>query len=276
MAMDFTLDTRVAGARRPLALPPHTAIAPSWQMLALAVRPVISAVLAGPKPTILGWPYHIGTHGKPWGVDERKQWVAERVVHRSYKEEVVAKIDALRERSEYEVLEYGALSHDASRYPLYAIKTRDWDASKPAALVSVLQPAAAAAAPASTASTSASASIQAQVHAHAPPPRQVTGGVHGYETSGVQGALLFLQACISTHAHARMHTRTAHARHTQSIRSMCAVLPTDGGRGVRSRLQPAGRALRQPVGVRDHTALERAGSPGPSRSFKTLPPTRHL
>ena len=111
-------------------------------MLALAVRPVISAVLAGPKPTILGWPYHIGTHGKPWGVDERKQWLAERVVHRSYKEEVVAKIDALRERSEYEVLEYGALSHDASRYPLYAVKTRDWDASKPAALVSVLPPAA--------------------------------------------------------------------------------------------------------------------------------------
>ena len=57
---------------------------------------------------------------------------------------------------------------------------------------------------------------------------------------------------------------------------MCAVLPADGGRGVRSRLQPAGRALRQPVGVRDHTALERAGSPGPSRSFKTLPPTPSL
>ena len=129
--------------RRPLEiLPRQTAIAPSWQMLALTVRPLMSAVLAGPKPTILGWPYHIGTHGKPWGVDERKQWLAERVVHRSYKEEVVAKIDALRERSEYEVLEYGALSHDASRYPLYAVKTRDWDASKPAALVSVLPPAA--------------------------------------------------------------------------------------------------------------------------------------
>ena len=190
-------------------------------MLALAVRPVISAVLAGPKPTILGWPYHIGTHGKPWGVDERKQWLAERVVHRSYKEEVVAKIDALRERSEYEVLEYGALSHDASRYPLYAVKTRDWDASKPAALVSVLQPAAAA--PASTASTSASASIQAQVHAHARPPRQVTGGVHGYETSGVQGALLFLQACTCTYALAHMHTHTAHARHTHGTRRVYAL-----------------------------------------------------
>jgi len=237
-------------------------------MLALAVRPVISAVLAGPKPTILGWPYHIGTHGKPWGVDERKQWLAERVVHRSYKEEVVAKIDALRERSEYEVLEYGALSHDASRYPLYAVKTRDWDASKPAALVSVLQPAAAA--PASTASTSASASIQAQVHAHAHPPRQVTGGVHGYETSGVQGALLFLQACACTHAHAHTHG-TAHARHTQSIRSMCAVLPADGGRGVRCRLQPARRALRQPVGLRDHTALERAGSPARAARSKRYP-----
>ena len=112
-------------------------------MLALCARPVMSAVLST-RPT--SFSYHIGTHGKPWGVDERKQWLAERVVHRSYKEEVVQKIDALRERSEYEVLEYGALSHDASRYPLYAVKTRDWDASKPAALVRVLPPAAAAAA----------------------------------------------------------------------------------------------------------------------------------
>ena len=44
---------------------------------------------------------------------------------------------------------------DAERYPLFAVKTKDWAADKPHLLV--------------------------------------TGGVHGYETSGVQGALLFLQ-----------------------------------------------------------------------------------
>ena len=231
-----------------------SAIAPSWQMLALAVRPVISAVLAGPKPTILGWPYHIGTHGKPWGVDERKQWLAERVVHRSYKEEVVAKIDALRERSEYEVLEYGALSHDASRYPLYAVKTHDWDASKPAALVSVLQPAAAA--PASTASTSASASIQAQVHAHAHPPRQVTGGVHGYETSGVQGALLFLQACACTHA--RTHgTRTAHARHTRRVTLYVRGAPY---RRWARRTEPSSTCWSCPASARGGTRPYSAGT----------------
>ena len=42
------------------------------------------------------------------------------------------------------------------RYPLYAVKTRSWDSGKPYVLV--------------------------------------TGGVHGYETSGVQGAILFLQS----------------------------------------------------------------------------------
>lgn len=118
----------------------------------VVLRSVSRSTVMTAAPTVS---YHIGTHGKPWSVDERKQWLAERMVHRSYKEEVVAKLDALRERSEYEILEYGALSHDASRYPLYAVKSRDWDVSKPTALV--------------------------------------TGGVHGYETSGVQGALLFLQ-----------------------------------------------------------------------------------
>ena len=45
---------------------------------------------------------------------------------------------------------------DAERYPLFAVKTKDWAADKPHLLV--------------------------------------TGGVHGYETSGVQGALLFLDS----------------------------------------------------------------------------------
>ena len=99
-------------------------------------------------------PYHIGTHGKPWSEDEKKLWLSERIIHRSYKEEVVVKLDQLRER--YDVEQYGQLSHDPSRYPIFAVKSRNWDPKKPSVLV--------------------------------------TGGVHGYETSGVQGALLFLQS----------------------------------------------------------------------------------
>ena len=54
-----------------------------------------------------------------------------------------------------DVVPYGALSLDPARYPLFVVKTRRWEASKPSVLV--------------------------------------TGGVHGYETSGVQGAILFCQ-----------------------------------------------------------------------------------
>ena len=256
----------------------------------VVLRSVSRSTVMTAAPTVS---YHIGTHGKPWSVDERKQWLAERMVHRSYKEEVVAKLDALRERSEYEILEYGALSHDASRYPLYAVKSRDWDVSKPTALVSRAcsnpqpqpqpqpqrqpQPQPQLRRPTSA---SASASTQAQVQAHAPTPRQVTGGVHGYETSGVQGALLFLQA-LHMHCPRAAHLalpmrycpRTAHARPMHCPCSVCAVPayvcavpPADGGRGVRCRLQPAGRTLCQPVGVRDGATVERAG-----RSTRTEP-----
>ena len=51
--------------------------------------------------------------------------------------------------------QYGALSVDAARYPLVAVTSHDWDPNLPSVLV--------------------------------------TGGVHGYETSGVQGAILFCQ-----------------------------------------------------------------------------------
>jgi hypothetical protein len=98
-------------------------------------------------------PFPIGTPGKPWGDEERAEWLRTRVVKRSYKDEVLSKIDALKER--FEVSQYGALSHDVDRYPLFVVKTKNWDAGKPHVLI--------------------------------------TGGVHGYETSGVQGALLFLQ-----------------------------------------------------------------------------------
>lgn len=99
-----------------------------------------------------GYTYPIGTPGQPWGEAERKAWCEQRDVKRSYQEEVVTKIDTLRER--FDVEQYGALSYDEARFPLFCIKTRNWDAAKPVVLV--------------------------------------TGGVHGYETSGVHGALKFV------------------------------------------------------------------------------------
>ena len=95
--------------------------------------------------------YPIGTVGQKWGSEEKAQWLAQQEIQRSYQEEVVTKIDALRDR--FDVSQYGALSYDPAKYPLLVIKSRNWDNSKPTALI--------------------------------------TGGVHGYETSGVHGALMF-------------------------------------------------------------------------------------
>ena len=95
--------------------------------------------------------YPIGTPGQPWGKEERLAWFKQCVVKRSYQQEVVSKIKALDGR--FNVEQYGALSYDESRFPLFCIKTQNWDPAKPTILV--------------------------------------TGGVHGYETSGVHGALKF-------------------------------------------------------------------------------------
>lgn len=100
-----------------------------------------------------GYIYPIGTPGQPWSEEERKTWLATQEVKRSYQDEVVSKIDALRER--FDVEQYGALSYNEARFPLFCIKTRNWDSTKPVVLV--------------------------------------TGGVHGYETSGVHGALKFVE-----------------------------------------------------------------------------------
>ena len=125
--------------------------------------------------------YPIGTPGQPWGSAEKAEWRARQRKLRSYADEVVAKIDALRDR--FDVAQYGELDYGADgRYPLYAIRSRDWDDALPVALV--------------------------------------TGGVHGYETSGVHGALQFVERhaadyagkanlliapCISPWAYERIH-----------------------------------------------------------------------
>ena len=98
--------------------------------------------------------YPIGVPGQPWGPAEKAAWRARQPRLRSHADEVVAKIDALRDR--FDVEQYGELDYapDGS-YPLLAIRSRGWDDGLPTMLV--------------------------------------TGGVHGYETSGVQGALQFVE-----------------------------------------------------------------------------------
>ncbi|EAS65466.1 M14 family metallocarboxypeptidase [Photobacterium angustum] len=95
--------------------------------------------------------YHIGEAGKAWGSVEKAQWLAQTTIKRSYLEQVVTKIDVLK--NDFDVTQYGALSYAPDKYPLFAIKTRNWDSNKPTILI--------------------------------------TGGIHGYETSGVHGALAF-------------------------------------------------------------------------------------
>ncbi|AEI35072.1 M14 family metallopeptidase [Francisella salina] len=95
--------------------------------------------------------YHIGTPGRKWGSEEKKQWLSEQSKKRSYQEEVEKKILALS--NDFDIDVYGELDYLVGSYKLYALKTKNWDASKPYVLV--------------------------------------TGGVHGYETSGVQGAISF-------------------------------------------------------------------------------------
>jgi len=97
--------------------------------------------------------YPIGTPGQPWGAAEKLAWREQQRWQRSYQEEVVGDIDALR--AEFDVSVYGQLDYAPEHYALYAVRSRDWNQALPIAVV--------------------------------------TGGVHGYETSGVHGALQFLR-----------------------------------------------------------------------------------
>ncbi len=100
---------------------------------------------------------------------------------RSYADEVVSRLGSL-ERA-FEVQSYGALDYAPDgTYPLHALRSRAWNEALPVALI--------------------------------------TGGVHGYETSGVHGALLFaardaaafagrlnliIAPCVSPWAYERIH-----------------------------------------------------------------------
>lgn len=105
--------------------------------------------------------YPIGMPGKPWGENEISAWFAAQSIKRVYADEVLARIEALKD--DFQVERHGELSYVPGRYPLYVLKARQWNPSLPAVLI--------------------------------------TGGVHGYETSGVQGAIRFLQTEAQNFAH---------------------------------------------------------------------------
>jgi len=104
--------------------------------------------------------YPVGIPGQPWGEAERAQWRARQVPRRSYVEEVVNAVEHLRAHWDVEV--YGQLDYAPDAYPLLALHSSDWDDARPVALV--------------------------------------TGGVHGYETSGVMGALKFAREHVDDYA----------------------------------------------------------------------------
>ena len=144
-------------------------------------------------------PYPIGTPGSPWGDREIATWRTMQSRRRSYRDDVVAAVDRLRAR--FDVQQYGQLDYAGDSYPLLAIRHRERDGSLPVALV--------------------------------------TGGVHGYETSGVRGALQFVDRhmadyaglldvvvapCVSPWAYERIHRWNFDAIDpNRSFRDPCAA-----------------------------------------------------
>lgn len=104
--------------------------------------------------------YPIGIPGRPWGEAEVAAWRSRQSIKRSYAADVLGVIETLRAR--FDVAEYGRLEYASGSYPLFAIESRGWRDELPIALV--------------------------------------TGGVHGYETSGVHGALQFVDRHAADYA----------------------------------------------------------------------------
>ena len=96
--------------------------------------------------------YPIGILGTPWGHTEKSEWRSRQGIQRSYLDEVLQRLRSLADR--FTIHEYGQLDYPDGPYTLYGVTNRAWRSELPCILI--------------------------------------TGGVHGYETSGVQGALRFL------------------------------------------------------------------------------------
>lgn len=90
----------------------------------------------------------------PWATAEKEAWLKEQTIKRSYSDEVVSLVESLK--GSFDVIKYGSLTLNPERYPVFLLKTKNFDKKKKTVLI--------------------------------------TGGVHGYETSGVHGALAFLKS----------------------------------------------------------------------------------
>lgn len=171
-------------------------------------------------------PYPIGTPGQPWGDVERVTWRSLQQHKRSYADDVLTQIERLRGR--FEVLTYGELDHPPERYPLYALRSRDWHDERPVVLV--------------------------------------TGGVHGYETSGVHGALRFLDQdadryvgrvnllvapCISPWAYERIHRWNPHA--VDPNRSFREPSPAEEAAALMRLLQPLRKRIALHIDLHETT-----------------------
>ncbi|MBL4631816.1 MAG: M14 family metallocarboxypeptidase, partial [Paraglaciecola sp.] len=95
--------------------------------------------------------YPIGTLGVKWAESEKAQWLALQNVKRSYADDVLSQLDGLAEQ--FKIEQYASLDNASGVYPLFVLTSLTWHKAKPNVLI--------------------------------------TGGVHGYETSGVHGALRF-------------------------------------------------------------------------------------
>jgi hypothetical protein len=98
--------------------------------------------------------YHIGEINKPWEDVEKTEWLSEQTVERSYQKLVLNQLEGLEQK--FKISQYGELDYSEEgfcKYPLQMLKSKNWDENNRIVLI--------------------------------------TGGVHGYETSGVMGALKF-------------------------------------------------------------------------------------
>ena len=89
----------------------------------------------------------------PWTPTDRLKWFGEQTIKRSYRKEVVDRI--LELRTNFAVAEYGTIEVADRAYPVFLVTSKTFDPAKNSVLI--------------------------------------TGGVHGYETSGVHGALAFMR-----------------------------------------------------------------------------------
>jgi hypothetical protein len=157
--------------------------------------------------------------GPAWSTADVARWSAAQPALRSYAQDVLRPVAALAPK--LTLVPYGHIAYGADHYPLQALRSPAWHPHRPAVLV--------------------------------------TGGVHGYETSGVHGALRFAQAhadawagrvnllvvpCVSPWAYERIHRWNAHAVDpNRSFRRPCPaaeaaalmdlVAQWGAGRGVR-------------------------------------------